>query len=390
MAEKVVAVVPAAGRGRRMGTAKQFLPLAGVPLLTRTLLVLEAAAPVAEVVVAAPPGGEEELRARCVAPYRLGKVAAVVPGGDARQDSVAAGVEWALARGADWILVHDAARPLASPELFARVLQAARETGAAVAAVPCFDTVKRSAEGRRVEATEDRSRLWLVQTPQAFRAGLLQEALDRARRRGWRATDEASLVERVGGEVRLVMGERHNLKVTTPEDLRLARGWLREGEPAWRVGQGLDVHRLVEGRPLVLAGVRIPFARGLEGHSDADVVAHAVMDALLSAAGLGDIGQHFPDHDPAYAGADSLALLGRVVEMLAARGWRPVQVSVTCLAQAPRLAPYRERMRANLARVLGLEGGAVNLAATTSEGLGFAGRGEGMAAWATAVVRAVS
>jgi len=241
-----------------------------------------------------------------------------------------------------------------------------------------------------VEATEDRSRLWLVQTPQAFRAELLQETLRRARSEGWQATDEASLVERMGGEVRLVMGERHNLKVTTPEDLRLVRGWLAGGEPAWRVGQGLDVHRLVEGRPLILAGVRIPFSRGLEGHSDADVVAHAVMDALLSAVGLGDIGQHFPDHDPAYAGADSLALLGRVVEMLAARGWRPAQVSVTCLAQAPRLAPYREQMRANLARVLGLEAEAVNLAATTSEGLGFTGRGEGMAAWATAVVKADS
>lgn len=381
----VVAVVPAAGAGTRLGGTrpKQFLPLAGRPLLTRTLMVLEATPQVQAVVVVCPPGGEQETRRACVEPYGLAKVAAVVPGGAQRQDSVAAGVAAAAGLGAQWLVIHDAARPLAKPELFARVLEAAAQTGAAIAAVPAADTIKQAGPDDLAEATLDRSKLWLVQTPQVFERALLERALAQAAKDGYYATDEAGLVERLGEKVKLVMGSRDNLKVTTPEDLALAQGLIGA---VTRVGQGYDAHRLVAGRRLILAGVELTHETGLLGHSDADVATHAVMDALLAAAGLGDIGQMFPDSDPAYAGADSIELLAQVVARLAQEGWRPRQVSLTLLAQRPKLAPHYPAMRAKLATALGLETGEVNLAASTTEGLGFVGREEGMAAWATAVI----
>jgi 2-C-methyl-D-erythritol 4-phosphate cytidylyltransferase/2-C-methyl-D-erythritol 2,4-cyclodiphosphate synthase len=385
MQGKVVAVVPAAGAGTRLGgeRPKQFLSLGGRPLLTRTLMVLEKVAAVAAVVVVCPAGAEAETRRRCIDPYGLGKVAAVTPGGRQRQDSVASGVAEAAKLGAGWLVVHDAARPLARPGLFERVLAGAAQTGAAIAAVPAADTVKQAGPDKLVEVTLDRSRLWLVQTPQVFRRDLLEQALAQARSEGFYATDEAGLVERMGGEVRLVMGSRDNIKITTREDLALAQGMLASGA---RVGQGFDAHRLAPGRRLVLAGVPIEHETGLLGHSDADVVTHAVMDALLAAAGLGDIGMMFPDTDPALAGADSIGMLGEVAARLAEAGWRPVQVSVTLLAQRPKVAPHSGAMRARLAGALGLEPGEVNLAASTTEGLGFVGREEGMAAWATAVI----
>jgi len=388
MPDKVIAVLPAGGRGRRMGAGrpKQFLELAGRPVLSHCLQTLERVEPVQEVIVVGPGKKLGELRRLCIEPYGLSKVREVVPGGDQRQDSVAAGVRRALARGAAWILVHDGVRPLAPAELFVRVLEAARQTGAAAAAMPCVDTVKRAGQGRLVEATLDRSRLWLIQTPQAFRADLLAQALEAAAETGFYATDEAGLIEWQGGRVKLVEGTRMNLKVTTPEDLRLARAWLGGEAPALRVGQGMDVHALVPGRRLVLAGVEIDHELGLAGHSDADLLTHALMDALLAAAGLGDIGGMFPDSDPAFKDASSLDLLDLVVARLARHGWRPAQASLTLAAQRPRIAPLVPEMRRNLARVLGLDESLVNLAATTTEGLGFVGRGEGMAAWATAVI----
>ncbi len=392
MGDKVIALVPAAGTGVRMGgkQPKQFLFLGGEPLVLRSLRVIEQVPQVDEVLVMVPPGREDEVRrliAGRLAPRRPHRV---IPGGSTRQESVALGAAAAEERGAAWVLVHDAARPLAPAGLFSRVLAAARQGVAAVAAAPCYDTVKESPDGELVAATLDRGRLWLVQTPQAFRLAELRRAQELAEARGFQATDEAGLMEWQGHPVRLVEAPRHNIKLTTPEDLRLARGWLGRGEEhmtGLAVGQGLDVHRLVPGRPLILAGMEIPFELGLEGHSDADVLTHAVMDALLAAAGLGDIGGMFPDSDPAYAGAHSLDLLDRVLARLAGAGWRPEQVSVTVVAQRPRLAPHLPAMRDNLARRLGLALERVNLAATTSEGLGFTGRGQGMAATALALLR---
>ncbi len=388
MASPVTALVPAAGSGTRMGSElpKQMLDLGGAPVLARTLELLERAEAVEAVVVAAPPGGEADLTARCIEPFNLSKPLRVVAGGARRQDSVAAAAGAALDMGAEYVLVHDAVRPLAPPELFGAVLAAARRSGAAVAALPAVDTIKQAGGSGQVERTLERERLWQVQTPQGFALAPLLEALERAGREGFTATDEAGLIEWMGGTVELVEGARQNLKITTPEDLRLARGWLAGAYGPVRVGQGLDVHRLVEGRPLILGGVRIAHPRGLLGHSDADVLTHAVMDALLGAAGLGDIGMMFPDSEPAYAGADSLDLLSEVVARLAAEGLRPAQVSATLAAQEPRLMPHIPAMRQNLAQRLGLDRGMVNVAATTTEGLGFTGRGEGICALATATV----
>jgi len=310
----------------------------------------------------------------------------VATGGARRQDSVAAGVRAAAEMGAAWVLVHDGARPLLPPRLCGEVLAAAKRTGCAVAALPASDTVKEEDGGGLVRRTLDRGSLWLVQTPQGFSLELLQEALAWGDSQGLTATDEAGLVERMGRTVELVMGAKENLKVTTPQDMELAQAWLSRGAAGLRTGQGLDVHRLVTDRPLILAGVPIPFELGLMGHSDADVAVHALIDALLAAAGLGDIGGMFPDSDPAWAGADSMGLLALVVERLAREGWRPAQAGVTIVAQRPKLAPHVPAMRANLAQALGLNMQLVNVAATTTEGLGPAGRGEGIAATALAVL----
>lgn len=386
MPDLTVAVLPAAGSGQRMGApkAKQFLSLGGMPILSRTCALLDQVPEVDQVVVAVPAGQEAAVERLCLAPYRLSKPFQVVTGGAQRQDSVRAGAQAARELGARWLLVHDAVRPLAPPSLFGQVLKAARQCGAALAALPCFDTVKKAGPDQMVAATLDREGLWLAQTPQAFDLDLLLAAQEKASSQGLNATDEARLMEAMGHEVRLVEGSRGNIKITTPEDLGLARALL--GGAATRSGQGLDVHRLVPGRPLILGGVRLDYELGLLGHSDADVLTHAVMDALLAAAGLGDIGRLFPDSDPAFKDADSLELLARVRQRLASQGWAPLQVSVTLMAQRPKIAPHAPAMRRNLARALGLTEEAINVAATTSEGLGFAGRGEGMAALALASI----
>ena len=388
---RVAAVVPAAGKGSRMGAkkAKQFMELAGKPLLSHTVSVLKRVAEIAEIIVVVPPGGEESAIKDCLLPFDLQSKCHVVPGGAERQDSVKNGLLKARELGADYVLIHDGARPLATPELFRKVYQKTLLHGAAIAAVPCFDTVKKAGENNLVETTLDRSRLWLVQTPQGFELDFLLEIIQKACDQGYYATDEAGLLEWAGKEVKLVPGERDNFKITTPEDLRLAQ-CIKGGLLLTRTGQGMDVHRLVKGRKLVLGGVLLDHELGLDGHSDADVLTHAVMDALLAAAGLGDIGRWFPDNDPAFKGADSLELLARVCGELVKEGWRPQQISATLMAQKPKIAPHAEKMRGNLARATGLGVRDINVAATTTEGLGFVGRQEGMAAMATAVIQKIN
>jgi 2-C-methyl-D-erythritol 4-phosphate cytidylyltransferase/2-C-methyl-D-erythritol 2,4-cyclodiphosphate synthase len=381
--EPTGAILVAAGRGRRMGAvAKLFLPLGGRTVLERALHALTLPAEVHVAVVVAPHDQVAEA-GRLAAAFP--KVTAVVPGGEERQDSVAAGLD-ALPSVA-WVVVHDAARPLLTPALVRRVLHAARPSGAATAAIAARDTVKVASAGV-VRQTLDRDTIWLTQTPQAFRAALLREAHDRARRDGVRATDDAALVETMGVAVRIVEGEVLNLKVTTPEDLAIAEAVVRrwEGAEDRRTGIGYDVHRLMAGRRLVLGGIEIPYERGLAGHSDADVILHAIMDALLGAAGLPDIGQHFPSEDIRYRDADSRTLLREVVARLHQAGYTPAQVDVVILAEAPRLAPYLPGMRRVIAEVLTIEERAVGLKATTTEGLGAIGRGEGIAAQAIVTV----
>ena len=353
------------------------------------LATLQDVAEIEAIAVVVPPGAVGTVR-EIAQQAGLTKVRAVVSGGADRQASVACGLR-ALPPGPDVVLVHDGARPFLSRALTSEVIAAAARDGSATAALPISETVKRGAGGW-VEETLDRGSLHRIQTPQAFRRPLLERAHEAAAREGFRGTDDAVLVERMGSPVRLVPGDPTNLKVTVPEDLRLAEALL--GRPAEaarpaRVGMGFDAHRFGPARRLVLGGVEIPHARGLLGHSDADVIVHAVMDALLGAAGCGDIGHHFPPSDPTYADANSLGLLARVQALLTQRGWRPVHVDVVVLAEAPRLAPHVPAMRAAIGEVLHLLPDSVNIKATTTEGMGAIGREEGIAAQAVASLEAI-
>ena len=319
------------------------------------------------------------------------KILGIVPGGASRQESVMVGLFTLGGAADDLILVHDGARPLLTSAVLDRCLAGARQHGNAVAALPMVDTLKSVDADHVVTGTTDRAGLWAVQTPQCFRLATLFRAHSAARRAGFLGTDEASLVEALRDEpVHLVPGAPDNLKITRPEDLPLAEAILRARQPPpagqTRVGLGYDIHRLVVGRRLVLGGVEIPDpqGRGLEGHSDADVLLHALMDALLGAAGLPDIGHLFPNTDPAYAGADSARLLAEVARRVREAGFAVVNVDTTVIAEAPKIAPYIPRMRDVIAGPLGLEPSQVGIKATTNEGLGALGAGQGIAAHAVA------
>jgi 2-C-methyl-D-erythritol 2,4-cyclodiphosphate synthase len=283
--------------------------------------------------------------------------------------------------------VHDAARPFVSHPVIDACVAAVRRYGAAVVARPLTDTVKRATPEDDVDATVARDRLWGAQTPQGFRFPLLFDAYRRAVAEDWPATDDAGVVERAGHRVHLVEGEAMNFKITRPEDLEMAERLA--GEPP-RIGIGYDVHRLAPDRPLVLGGITVPHETGLLGHSDADVLTHALMDALLGAAALGDIGQLFPDTDPHFRGISSIHLLAQVADHLRKAGFLPVNVDAVIVAQAPKLAPFLDLMRRRLAATLALPQERVSVKATTTEGLGFTGMREGIAAYATACIRLVN
>jgi len=383
------AVVVAAGQSVRMGGGpkKQFRLLGGLPVISRTLTVFEGIGRIQEVVLVVPPGEEDYCRQEIIEPGGYRKVGAVVPGGRHRQDSVWAGLQH-LSSPPEVVVVHDGVRPLVRPGYIDAAIETAVVWGAAVVAVPAKDTVKTVDPAGLITQTLPREGVYLAQTPQAFRFELLLEAHRRARQEGFYGTDDAVLVERMGVPVKLVQGGDENIKITTPEDFAVARAIIGEGVPL-RVGVGYDVHRLVLGRPLVLGGVEIPFEEGLEGHSDADVLCHAVMDALLGAAGAGDIGRHFPPAEEAYRGISSLVLLSRVRQEVALRGFAVVNVDAVIVAQRPRLAAFLDKMTLNVSRVIEIPQSLVNVKATTTEGLGFAGREEGIAAYAVVLLRLV-
>jgi 2-C-methyl-D-erythritol 4-phosphate cytidylyltransferase/2-C-methyl-D-erythritol 2,4-cyclodiphosphate synthase len=389
----VTAILAAGGRGQRLGETrpKQLLAVGARTILDRSATALIAHPEIHEVVVALP----AELAAEPPA-YLLGapKPVRIVAGGPRRQDSVA-NAFLAASPQSQLIVVHDAARPFASADLISRTLAAAAEAGAAVAALPARDTVKRGGahhDPLLVAETLPRETIFLAQTPQAFQRQVLLDALALADA-GVEATDEAALAERAGHPVRIVLGEATNIKITTREDLPVAEALARgrdagtAGGQGFRIGLGYDLHRLVEGRPLVLGGVTIPFHRGLAGHSDADAVCHAVTDAVLGAVGAGDIGRHFPDTDPVWEGAASIDLLRRSAAIVADRGYAVVNVDVVVLAERPKLWPYLEDMRANLSEALHVSAAAISIKGKTGEGIGEIGRGEAMAVHATALVQ---
>lgn len=379
---RCTAVIVAAGSSTRMGVPKLSIPLCGVTVLERTLTAFDASSVESLVVVTR----EEDIPVFSAWSAKLSKPCRFVQGGATRQQSVQNGLA-AVDEDVDLIAVADGARPLITPEEIDRVIVVAAETKAAAAAVRVKDTIKQADENGVIIATPDRSSLWQVQTPQVFDAALYRQAMEAAQREGLDLTDDCQLVEHLGAKVTLVPTSYENLKITTPDDVTAAEAILKKrGGIGMRIGHGYDVHRLVEDRKLILGGVEVPFEKGLLGHSDADVLTHAIMDALLGAAAMGDIGGLFPDTDPAYKGADSIALLREVVARISAVGYTIENMDATVLAQRPKLKPFIESMRATVAAACGVSVERVNIKATTEEGLGFTGAMEGIAAHAVCLL----
>ena len=369
---RVIAIIVAAGRGKRLGSSlpKQFLKVRGRTILEMSVEAFEQNKYVDEIFVAANADYCELTEKLC---RGFSKLIKFVAGGAERQDSVRAALD--CLRGENGIvLVHDAARPFVSEAVINAVIEGTADFDAAIPTVPAKDTIRQvDGTGSR---TLQRETLACVQTPQGFRISLLKHAFEKAQAQGVLGTDDASLVERMGINISMVQGEDGNRKITTREDL----------ETEMRIGTGYDVHRLVEGRPLVLCGEQIPYEKGLLGHSDADVALHALMDAMLGAAGLGDIGKHFPDTDERYRGISSMKLLQKTAELLREAGYFLGNADITIIAQRPKIAGYIPKMRANIAEIMNCDENKINIKGTTTEKLGFVGREEGIASEAVCIL----
>jgi 2-C-methyl-D-erythritol 4-phosphate cytidylyltransferase/2-C-methyl-D-erythritol 2,4-cyclodiphosphate synthase len=392
----IAILVVAGGRGARAGEGlpKQYRRLAGRTVLAHTLAAMRAGAPEASITVVIHPDDRDlysESLAEVSPELRVALTGPAI-GGVSRQDSVRNGLEAIARAGApEIVLIHDAARPFVDAALIVRAIDAARAHGAAVPGVPLNDTVKEIDAHGLVTGTPERARLRAVQTPQAFRFPLILEAHRAADAGGREFTDDAMIAEAAGHSVMIFAGDPANIKLTTPEDF--ARAMAQTGEtpfaalPDIRVGQGYDVHAFDAGDRVWLGGVAIPHDRGLAGHSDADVLMHAVTDAILGAIAAGDIGAHFPPSDPQWRGAASEIFLAHACRLVRERGGRIAHVDATVICEAPKVGPHRDAIRESLARIIGVDVARVAIKATTTEKLGFTGRREGVAALAIATVR---
>jgi len=386
---KLSVIIPAAGDGKRMKSKipKILISLKGKSILEHTICgffnvnIHEMIIPVSMAI-------RSEVEALCKklnAPFPI----RFVNGGEQRQDSI-----WNALKNLDKettvVAVHDAARPFFDPELIDKAIPLLEKHDGAIAAVPATYTMKQI-KNELVEQTLPRDTLWQINTPQVFNKDVLIAAYEKAYEDDFYGTDDAMLLERMGKRVTVISDVPHNIKITTPADLYAAE-WIIskvKGVPMQRIGQGYDVHRLVEGRKLILGGVEIPHKKGLDGHSDADVLVHAIMDALLGAVALGDIGKHFPDNDIKYKNANSLLLLKKVGEFLKDKRFQIQNIDATLILQRPKVAKYIEMMRANIASALNVDISAVSVKATTEEGLGFTGREEGVAAMVTVMLNGI-
>ncbi len=376
---KIGVIVAAAGSGRRMGAGsnKVLLPLDGKPVLSHSLACFGSMEEIAEIVVVTS-NRDQEAIAKLLHEEAPNMTVQVVLGGAERQDSVYLGLQ-ALSADTKWVIIHDGARPFITPDLVRKGLRAAKEHLAVGIAVPVKDTIKKVKDGFVTE-TPERSELWAMQTPQIFAYPLILQAHEEAQQRDIIATDDCGLVEILGHSVHVVEGDYANIKITTPDDLPRSNRVL--------VGFGYDVHRLVAGRPFILGGVEISYEKGLLGHSDADVVTHALMDALLGAMGRGDIGELFPDTDPSYKDISSIVLLEHVLKIMKQERLVINNLDITIMAQRPKLGPWKKGIRTKLAQTLAINESQVNIKATTTEGLGFVGREEGIATQVVVSLRA--
>ncbi len=382
----VTAIIAAGGKGSRLGAdaPKQFLDLGGNPILAHSVRALVDHPRVSELIVALPAESAERPPSWLTSSAKV----RIVAGGARRQDSVANAFD--VITHSDVVLIHDAARPFVSAELISRSIDAALAFGAAIAATPVSDTVKQVQPGESgpvIHGTIPRDSIYLAQTPQAFKRQVLADAVALGRS-GVHATDEASLAEQAGHAVHVVEGDAGNVKITTPADLVRARDRMAPAATA-RAGTGYDLHRLVEGRPLIIGGVDIPFEKGALGHSDADVACHAATDAVLGAACLGDIGRHFPDTDPRWKGASSIELLRQAAGLVRGAGHAITNVDVVVVLERPKISPHLGAIREGLAGALGIAVDCVSVKGKTNEGVDAIGRGEAIAAYAVALLTRV-
>lgn len=375
-------LILSAGNSTRMGGGnKQLLLIDNVPVVVRSVNAFKGIPEVSEIFVAVKKEDKDIFDKLFIEDK---DVKVIATGGETRQSTVKQSLEY-ISDKSDYIAIHDGARPLVRKEDILNTIKACKEVGGAVLGAMVKDTVK-IIENSLIKETPDRSTLFCAQTPQIFNLKEYKKAFDYAEKLKLDFTDDSQLFEKTGRKVASVIGHYDNIKITTPEDVLIAEALFKGETNMIRIGQGYDVHRLIEGRKLILGGVTIPYEKGLLGHSDADVLTHAIMDALLGALALGDIGAHFPDTDPAYKGANSMELLKKVVLIIKDKGYIVGNLDCTVAAQAPKLKPYILEMRKNLADVMGVDVSSVSVKATTEEGMGITGNGEGMTATAVCVL----
>ncbi|MFT5700250.1 MAG: 2-C-methyl-D-erythritol 4-phosphate cytidylyltransferase [Desulforhopalus sp.] len=389
MKSQAAVIIPAAGFGTRMGTAepKQYLLLGGKPIIIHTVLAFIQNPHITDIIVVVPKDRVEQTE-RLFSRHRIPtKSLQVIAGGPRRQDSVYQGLI-ALAPENDIVLVHDGARPLISQDVINRCYNGAAKWGAVIAAVPVKDTLKKAESGGNVASTVNRENLYQAQTPQAAKTSLLLRAYEE--NGDIDVTDESSLLEKTDIPVVIVEGSETNIKVTRPEDLSLAAKILRENNSTMRIGHGYDAHRFAEGRKLVLGGITIPYSRGLDGHSDADVLTHALCDAILGAQGAGDIGKHFPDSDDRFKDIYSIKLLEDVIATTHTNNYLLGNADITVVCQVPKLAPYIEEIKNLLRSVCKSGPDSINVKATTTEKMGFTGREEGISCHAVVLLHPAS
>jgi len=387
----IAALIVAAGKGTRAGPGdvpKQYRMVRGRPMLVHSIEAFLGHREIQLVQVVFNP--DDRAQYDHAATNFDQRLLPPIPGGPNRQASVLAGLEALAAQVPDRVLIHDAARPFVSAEVISRVLTALSDHPGAIPAMPLNDTLKREGFGRTVAGTVERAGLWRAQTPQGFHFSAILDAHRRAAAAGHQnLTDDAAVTEWAGLEVALVPGTAANHKLTTPEDF-LSVEHPTAAIPDFRTGSGFDVHRFMDGDHVMLCGLRVPHSRGIEAHSDGDVALHALTDALLGAIGAGDIGQHFPPSDSKWRGADSAVFLAEAARQVRGRGGLINNIDLTILCETPRIGPFRQAMRERIADILGLGVDRISIKATTTEGLGFIGRGEGLAATATATVMLVA
>ncbi len=375
---KIAIIIAAAGQGKRLGAPvpKQYLKIGGEYVLAKSIKAFENISEVDYIFVVTNKDYIDKCE-KIIKENKFHKVESIVPGGKKRQDSVYNALQEINVKkpGVSIVLIHDGARPFVERDVVLNVIKETAVSGAVVCCVPMKNSVRKMLAGSRSNSV-DRNDYYSVQTPQGFKKAILIESYNRAYDDGYYGTDDAAVVETAGYEIKIVDGDYGNIKITTKEDLPMEN----------RVGTGYDVHRLVDNRKLILGGVEIPYEKGLLGHSDADVLIHALMDALLGAAALGDIGKHFPDSDQTYAGISSVKLLTKVKELLNENFYRIGNVDITLIAQKPKISPYIEEMCGIISQALDIDITRVNIKGTTTEKLGFTGREEGIAAEAVASI----